>query len=317
MRVAILPTGRMEWAGVPVALNRLFPEHKFYSIPTEAEVASKELVDFPASSFTSCDVTRLVGKENNADKLVQRALREALGDRARTGADLVVILDDLELCNRNQPREVTARVREAAGRQLARLAVEHGNTVRFEEALRERVSFHLAKPMIESWLFPDRAALTVAGVQEGTPVLNQQSVDPEAFEAVDPDYAADDGTSCACWNALPDKSKAQRERKRKSRPQWLRADPNRRWHPKAYLAWLCRDPGTPTCTSYNETTGGASAIKMFNWSLLLGPPNQALFARSLIADLANKFGEQPPFGGALAPETDFTRRPRGHLLRNL
>jgi hypothetical protein len=33
MKVALLPTGRTEWRGLPDALHRLFPEHEFYALP--------------------------------------------------------------------------------------------------------------------------------------------------------------------------------------------------------------------------------------------------------------------------------------------
>jgi hypothetical protein len=52
MRVAILPTGRMEWNALPMALARLFPDHEFYSLPSQREIDSHPH-DFPLASFTS------------------------------------------------------------------------------------------------------------------------------------------------------------------------------------------------------------------------------------------------------------------------
>jgi hypothetical protein len=52
MRVALVPTGRTEWTGMPAALARLFPAHTFYPVPTPDEVASHP-ERFPYSGFTT------------------------------------------------------------------------------------------------------------------------------------------------------------------------------------------------------------------------------------------------------------------------
>ncbi len=53
MRVALLPTGRTEWHGLPSALHRLFPEHEFYALP-EADVFRS---DGPFDGVTSTTLT--------------------------------------------------------------------------------------------------------------------------------------------------------------------------------------------------------------------------------------------------------------------
>jgi len=102
VRIAILPTGRMEWQALPTAFNRLFPGHIFYGLPTTEEIESNKDLEFPIPSFTSCDVTLLAGRTaaldppTAADKLIQRAVAEAIGDRGQERAHLVVILDEKE-----------------------------------------------------------------------------------------------------------------------------------------------------------------------------------------------------------------------------
>lgn len=317
MRVALLPTGRMEWAALRIALARLFPAHEFYSIPTEAEVVSYESIDFPAQSFTSCDVRRILGRPNNADKLIQRAVGEALSDRTRSGADLVVVIDDMEVANRAQAGAVTSVVREAVERHLASLSHRAGLRATHAAALRDRVSFHVAKPMIESWLFPDPRALRLAGVPVARRPVTMEGADPENFQTVDTAYDGDTGAACTCWHALPSRTPAQTEKKRKSRPQWLKAGPDRQLHPKAYLAWLCSDPSEPTCSCYAESRGGASALGAVDWAALFRDPTHAPFARALIHDIADALGEPEPFPGLVAPETARTRLPPTPLLRNL
>lgn len=41
MRLAILPTGRTEWHGLPGALGRLFPGHDLIALPSQQEIASE------------------------------------------------------------------------------------------------------------------------------------------------------------------------------------------------------------------------------------------------------------------------------------
>jgi len=55
MRVALLPTGRTEWHGLPGALRSLFPadpSHEFYVVPTGEEIRSNP-DGFPYPGFTS------------------------------------------------------------------------------------------------------------------------------------------------------------------------------------------------------------------------------------------------------------------------
>jgi hypothetical protein len=71
MRVAILPTGGMELAGVPPALKALFPAHEFDSIPKRPDPP------VPFDSFTSSDKPLMPHEPNgNVDKIVQQMAAE-------------------------------------------------------------------------------------------------------------------------------------------------------------------------------------------------------------------------------------------------
>ncbi|AUB82968.1 hypothetical protein [Candidatus Thiodictyon syntrophicum] len=318
MRIAILPTGRMEWQALPGALGRLFPEHEFYSLPTQEEVESNEAIDFPVPSFTSCDVLRLAGKLCAADKLIERAVAEAIGDRRSQPADLVLIIDDLELDNIHQPAAVVGIIRQAAQRYLERIAADGVNTYRHTEALRERVSFHLAKPMIEAWLFADPAGPTNAGVSVSRIPRLKTPNDPECFCSDDPAFAADSGADCMAWHALPDDTLKQRKKKQDSRPIWLKCSSRRSLHPKAYLAWLCLDGAEKKCSTYSESKGGAYALERIAWDSLLAEIDHCCFVRSMVNDIASCLGVTPAFAGACAPETDLAdKRRRNRLLRNV
>jgi hypothetical protein len=318
MRVAVIPTGDMEWRalqGPQGALGRLFPGHDFYCLPSQAEIASNADLAFPIPSFTSCDVTTLFGRENNADGLIARAAAEALGDRRRDAADLVVILDDLELKNCAQPEAVVRVVKEAAQRHLSKL--EQRTADRTRRVLRERVSFHIVVPMIESWLFADPRGATNAGA----PPLRRPRFrhdDPEGFETDDSEYAAATEEECTCWRSLPDRRESQRKRRKKLRPAWA-GQHDRTRHPKGYLQWLCFDPASKSCTTYDETKGGAGALARLDWASLLGSP-QMPFLRSLVADIADALDQDPsvgPIDEPQPPPTSRRRSPADAILRNL
>ena len=305
MRVALLPTGRTEWHGLPVALQRLFPAHEFYALPEAAVVHSK---NGPFNGFTTATLTEQHEREHpvSVTKLVGLAAREALGDgHGREAAEVVVVLDDLELANRHQPDRVVRVFRRAVERHLEGL---QGRYKRTATVLQERVSFHLIAPMIEAWFFGDPQALRVAGVPAGV-APNLTSTDLEDFHTIDDPYLRAGEGDCPYWVA--------RGGKTKDRPKWLGAERER--HPKGYLQWLCRDGDAKNCTSYDESRGGAEALRRLDWQVLLGNPGLH-YLGALLEDLAHALGAprpaMPPAGGP-PPVTSLTFRPRDHVLRNL
>lgn len=314
MKVAILPTGRTEYRGLALALQRLFPGHTFYCLPSRAEVAS-DPDHFPYPGFTSAKLTpaHLSAPPESARELMSRAAQEALGDRRHTAADLVQIFDDVELPNMSQIDQVVAVMRGAVSMHLSELE-STGHRGRTAEALRQKVSFHLIAPMVEAWLFADPVALATAGVPEEREIHFEAATDPEAFQTRDPAYLAATETDCPTWSSMPP------QRKKKLRPKWLGAQP-REQHPKGYLQWLCRAPQERTCTSYREATSGGSALQDLSWSSV-GERDLAHFAllRSMVEDLSDGLAAQPAVSIGLPSGNPPTRRssaPRDALLRNL
>src|SRR5579871_6918076 len=68
---------------------------------------------------------------------------------------------------------------------------------------------------------------------------------PEDFLTRDAAYLSDDCSACTAWHALPP------WRAKSSMPEWIREQ--RELHPKAFMAWLCRDPSAKKCSRYRET----------------------------------------------------------------
>lgn len=312
--VAILPTGRTEWHGLGAALTRIFPDHTFYSLPTTQEVAS-ERVGFPYAGFTSAELTdeSETKPPECALELVERAAQEAVGDRKRKAADLVLIVEDLELLNAHQPRRVVSVMRKAAEQHLEGLASTQVKQ-KTQAALRSKASFHLIAPMIEAWFFGDTQSLARAGVPEAAAVCFGAQTDPEAFETADPSYLKACAADCPALAALPSAKQKQR------RPKWL-GTLHRAQHPKGYLQWLCRDPADRACTTYSESKHGGEALAKIRWEVLLArPPEHFAFLRALIEDLEDGLDCRRAIEnveGAASLLTARSSAPRNAVMRNI
>jgi len=291
VKVALLTTGLTELWGLPRALTNLFPGHKF--------IAIEDRPNRPFHGFTS---NRLpaplapVGIETSLDKLVAQGVSLVDPETAEPW-ELAVILDDLELANRTQPDVVCSEVRCAVERHLAGLERGPAAEQRLEDAVRTRLSFHLAVPMIESWFFAAPKALTDLGVSDKP--FHMRPGDPEQFESTDRDYIAANPNACTLW--------CRHRRPKGDRPKWVSAGAERVRHPKGYLQWLLINPAHKTCTSYREGQHGAAPkLACIDWSSLLGTRNKMPFARSLVDDLAQGLGQAPavnPWNGNKAPQT--------------
>jgi len=306
----------MEWNGLPSALGRLFPGHDFYAVPTPREIDSNP-DRFPLDGFTSFTLTSAheANPPEAARELVGRAAQEALGDRRRAAADLVIVLDDLELANAHQPDRVARVFCNAVFNHLGATLESGGFTYASTMvALKARVSFHLISPMVETWLFGDPGALSIAGVPTGSPVHAEP--DLEAFETRDPAYLAATSADCPRIPAA---------RAKKYRPKWLGVA-DRSQHPKGYVQWLCRNGELKTCTTYAEAGSGAHALRQLDWAaLLVRPGSPGRYLRALLSDLAYTLG--PPAldvvpEGAIRETSPFAvtslvLRPQNHVLRNL
>jgi hypothetical protein len=311
MRVALLPTGKAELLGFPGAFNRLFPAHEFHTI---AKIDDQK---HPFDSFTSSPLPiQATSVPASLDKIIQKAASELVPGRTAAGPpiDLLIITEDLELANRHQPQTVVDAVRQAACNHIAGLNQRLADQVR--EAFRERASFHLLVPMLESWFFADPVgAFSLAGVPaDRLPPRLVPDCDPEAFETGDPQFAKDTGDHCLAWRALP----ANKRNDKKIKPGWLKRGPQRVYHPKDYLSWLCRSGAKKNCTRYRETHEGKDALEGLNWHRALSTPVHCQYMRSLLADIEWTLNTGLNVqNGACAPLTDFSRRPVNHIFRNI
>jgi len=229
------------------------------------------------------------------------------GQRTNKPYDFVFALEDLELCNASQPALVVNLMREAVSRHLetASFASESSRSKARDRA-RARCSFHLLVPMVESYFFgeadTESGALRRAGACQ-TSAFVPEACDVEKFHV---------GTT-----AFVDRERYPDGLKQGGiAVSW--AKPQREQHPKHYLSFLCEpDPVTPGQGRYQETRGGAEALRLLDWKQVLGISAHGTFLRSFIADLADGLGRPMPLPGDLAPLTAPKVGNGGSLLRNL
>ncbi|MEQ1568454.1 MAG: hypothetical protein ABMA64_22650 [Myxococcota bacterium] len=284
MRVGVFCTGTAEVMGLPPALGRLWPSHLFVAVPRRLEPNGR-LVPFDALTSTRLRPDQPLG--THAKRLFDAVISELQARRDRI--DLAVVVDDLELANADQAAVVVDRVRA-----FARGWAEPDKTGAKALELRERVSFHLAVPMLEAWFFADPPSLGLAA--DRAPRLVGD--DPERFETDDPAYLEHEVRHCPQGAA------------------WRSAEPTR--HPKRYLQWLFRDAPTGCGTTYKESDHGVEALRALDWRRSLARAASMTYLRALIRDLEDALGPSSLVGGgdeALAVSR--AAAPRDRVLRNL
>lgn len=309
MRVALIPTGRMEILGLPLLLDRVFPGHTFQAIGRDW--GSPSSTREPFRGFTSRTVILPDALEWDSLRDLVEACVAVLQSGGREVFDYAVVLEDLELANRANPSAVTDAFSSAVRQHLAR--VPQRTQAILAPILRDRCSFHLAVPMTESWFFGDPGGLTNASVPAThLPPRLKPTIDPEDFQTDDTDYSADTGQHCTAWIAMPER------KSKKIRPFWLMT--GREYHPKAYISWLCRRPEPNSCSSYDPTNGGRKALANLDLPQVLSQSTNFPYLRSFIADLADSLGAWPvgvPQAGNLAPLTSIHTSRTNPVLRNL
>lgn len=297
--VVLVVTGKMEAMALHDSLGRIFPEHRFHVWPRVDGFTSTRLppADGPLSERHRTRVATF------ATTLIAR-LRGGRKDAPR--ADFVLGIEDLELCNAEQPEHVVAALRHAVAESLA--TWDGPAARRLPDEVRERCSFHVMAPMTEAYFFADPAALARA-TAPGPSRPNQfdsRVCDVEQFLVSDADY-----------QTPPTLPKAAR-----GANDW-RCDDRAR-HPKHYLEFLT-DPQLSGRGRYDETRHGCDALRELDWPALASEARTrpaARFARSLLADLVDMLGVPSHHPGlqtlSLAACHPLTWPPPGHqVLRNL
>jgi hypothetical protein len=296
-RIKLIVTGDMEKQALHKSLRRLFPRARAGEV--------EEVVWEPPRKLHGATSHQLVAGKSPSRPM--RALAQAMLDevtigKTGTAADLVVIIEDVELGNLEQVGVVTQHFREAMRETLwahvAKAKDQERERVRdhCQALLREKCSFHLLHPMVEAYLFGDASALGVAGVPaEVSPKLVHSDV--ERFETDDP-----------LWLPICQSENVARQ----TVAPWWRHER----HPKHYLAHLAERGGV----FYEETDHGKNALLSLGWSDIPSVADEVAVIRALFEDIAAWFGVPNPLGvgdlhAELYPGRSIARA--GLLLRNM
>ena len=279
-RIGLITTGECEHRALPASLRRVF---------AGVEVEFESLLR-PVPSITSNHLS-YPGPTNGGTKVDQFVESIMATLESQNSPEFVFAIDDLELPNVETPHHVTQLVSDAVRRYFERRGRSASTHREFErlQRLRQRCSFHLLCPMLETYFFGEPAALERAGSIR-SPIL-APSRHLEQFMSVDLEFFR-----------LPDVSGHR----------WRRL--NRGAHPKAYLSFLVA-PADQDLVVYRETVGGCRALATLDWAQVFryAPPGIA-FAHALFEDLADALEVPNPFPGTSHP---LTRPKPGGLLRNL
>lgn len=259
-RVLLITTGVMEERALGTSLQRLFPEHEFISKPRLDGFTSAPLPpQLPTRAPLNLDkfAATLIGVFDPGNRK----------DRPRP--DFVLAIDDVELCNAEDPSRITAALRETLHRRLDAWPGGSRTVDRLRDELITKVSFHMMAPMTEAYFFAGADALTraTAPAPDRANRFDNATCDVEAFDVSDTEYL-DAPTDPTC--------------------RWRRIR-ERRGHPKGYLCYLT-DPGTGA--RYSESDHGVRALAELEWFSVTRHAQRTRFARSLLTDLIDMLG--PP-----------------------
>jgi hypothetical protein len=306
--IALLVTGKTELLGLADSLRRIFPaDFRYVNNPN---VDPEQHL----RGFTSGDVRQLLGVPlkmgSNLEWFVEHLVAEAYPGRTGKPPDLVVGVDDLELYNIGHPDIVVQVLRDAV-----RLHVERSfsgpTRERVYERLRGRCSFHLLKPMVETYFFGEPAALDRAGrASNRVSRFDRDACDPEDFQVEDPTYMA--------ILEPPTTESRRKSVRRKDKQDWRRSQERRPYHPKKYVQFLCDALGDGD-TTYSEASGGASALRSLAWEMVLCRPDQVPFIRALLVDIARMVPPRQEFAELITiePRCATWPPPRDMTLRNV
>jgi len=158
-RFKLIVTGDMEKLALHKSLQRIFSPNKrdgekvIWEQPRKIQCA------------TSHQLSPTRTPSGPMKQLVKAMIAEAGIGKKGEPADLVVVIDDVELGNLGRENIIAAHFQNAMQHELNKYNTK--TIQRYQSILRQKCSFHLLKPMVESYVFGDINALRVAGVPKG------------------------------------------------------------------------------------------------------------------------------------------------------
>ena len=290
VRIKLIVTGDMEKSALHKSLQRFFPDERngkkvIWDVPRKAQCVT---------SYPLRPLTANTSPSKPMIELAKTMIAEAIAGKTGQPADLVIVIDDVELGNLEQEAVIAEHFREAVNEVFLLKNHDSRTEVRLRNELQQKCSFHLLKPMVEAYLFGDPAALRLAGVQNGVNPCLIHPTDVEQFESND-----------SRWLPICHSENSQKQQQNK--PWWR----NER-HPKRYLEHL-------TELTYKETKCGKDALIALNWCNVPKCQQDIPIIRSLFEDISDWFSIQSPISGQAHPNfwPTMTVNRSKLLLRNM
>ena len=290
--IKLIVTGDMEKSTLHESLKKTFPASKneqavIWDTPHKLNGTTNErlsvlaITDKPSSSMM---------------KLARAMIAEAIRGKNGQPADLVIVIDDVELANLQQEYLIAEHFKAAVSLAISERSYNPDKEREVRTQIRQKCSFHCLKPMVEAYLFADRAALGIAGVSPTIQPLLSHATDVEAFETNDPDQT---------WlNKCRDKNAINHANNK----DWWQEE----YHAKHYLEHLIK-------AEYIETKAGKDALLALNWPTVTKTNTDAPIISALFADLADWFVIDNPLKSS--PSAVFWPSkqipPNNLLLRNI
>ncbi|RIZ69583.1 MAG: hypothetical protein D0528_03725 [Methylococcales bacterium] len=291
-RIKFIVTGDMEKSALHKSLQRFFPnirdsDEVIWDTPRKAQCVTS----YPLQPLTSGNLP-----SKPMIELAKAMFAETFSSKTGHPADLVIVVDDVELGNLNQEAVIAEHFRAAVNTVFSLENYDLKTEERRRKQIQQKCSFHLLKPMVEAYLFGDSASLALAGVQNGVNTCLVHPSDVEQFESND-----------SLWLTI---CHAENTKKQQNKPWW-----RNELHPKRYLEHLT-ERGQVT---YEETKGGKDALIALDWSVVPKCQLDIPIIRSLFEDISEWFGIESPIIGdthpGFYPATSVNRA--NLLLRNM
>jgi hypothetical protein len=294
-RIKLIVTGDMEKAALHKSLQKFFHNQR--------HDGEQVIWDVPRGPLPCATSNRLRALPPNASpskpmiELAKAMIAEAIAGKTGQPADLVMVIDDVELGNLNQEAVIAEHFRAAVNEVILLRNHDSKTEDRLRNELQQKCSFHLFKPMVEAYLFGDNAALRLAGVQSIANPCLVHPTDVEQFESNDP-----------LWLPI---CQAENEKKQKQNKPWWRNE----LHPKRYFEHITQR-GQVT---YEQTKGGKDALIAVDWIQVPKCQQDIPIIRSLFEDISDWFGITSPISGKTHPNfyPATTMNRTSLLLRNM
>lgn len=295
LQVLLITTGKLEQAALAASLQLMFDEYgrQLFQTTRDVQFMDSRYQD----GFTSTKIQpALIDDEALPRTLAYRLVSELVAGltpkrRRDPKPELVIAVDDLEVYNLDNIPNVLTLFRRATQRYVN----EHSELVSADD-VRDKCSFHLLSPMVESYFFADPQALELAAGPGSPPLARLKHNELERFDvSLDADYLT---------SSLELGEPALRPH-----------------HPKHYIKFL-RSRVAPSATPYRETHEGAQALQGLSWfeHIFFRPCDEAGAAslpllRALLEDLIEAAGGHPCWDVINGPTT--AQGAPGSVLRNL